>query len=179
MTSGKGRITANPAAATDGTDPEDGDQSGESDCTDAKWRIDGQRGNYAVIEADYHFEHNGKTEIDCICVASPTAAIHTEVSGAVVRYGCVGCVDQRLLLEGEAAPEYCMSHECSLVQTMIAAHRRVGDAGWRTRPYRGTGLAARKQITYCAFGGHRMCNVGDSRKRTARSYQCTTAGHMS
>ena len=85
------------------------------DCAELKWRVDGQKGMYAVIDADYCLEQDGKTDVDSICVATPTAEAHEPVSGAMTRYGDVGGVDQRLLLEGETAAEHCMSHKCDRI----------------------------------------------------------------
>ena len=47
------------------------------------------------------------------------------------------------------------------MQIMIAAHKKDGDAKWRTKPYRDAGLTARDQIAYSAFGGHRMCQANN------------------
>ena len=94
VTSKKKGITANPAAVADKTDSDSGGQPEDKpDKIKVKWRIDGRRGMYAVVEAEYHFVYNGETEIECVCVATPNAAIHGWVAGALVRYGYVGSVE--------------------------------------------------------------------------------------
>ena len=76
---------SNKSQAAEGSES----QREEEDGADSKWRIDGQEGMFAVIEGDYCLKQDGKTILDSICVATPTAKAHEPVSGALTRYGDV------------------------------------------------------------------------------------------
>ena len=118
-----------------------------------------------MAEAEYHFVHDGVSDIGWVQTATPNAATHAEVLGALTRYGYVGSVHQYLLQEGEAAPSNCISHQDFPVWAMVEAYRKDNEPQENVRPSRDAGLMAVDQIAYNMFGGYR---TGEVRGREAK-----------